>query len=57
LPDRVLAPQVIFLAFELDQADQKFQADDEFLFSIQERINSWVGMEKLKAFSFQILEK
>ena len=57
LPDRVLAPQVTFLAFEIVQADQKFLIVDEFLFSIRERINSWGGLEKLKVFSLQILAK
>ena len=57
MPDRVLAPQLTFLAFELDQADQKFLIVDEFLFSIRERINSWEGSGKLKVLSFEILTK
>jgi len=58
LPDRVLAPQVtFFLAYELGQTDQKFLVDDEFLFAVREQINSWVGSEKLKVFSFQIFAK
>jgi hypothetical protein len=57
LPARVLAPQFTFLAYELAQVGQKFLTADGFLFSIGIRTNSWVGMEKWKVFSFQILAK
>ena len=57
MPDRVLAPQVTFLTYELDQVVQIFLVYDEFLFEARARSNSWVGTEKLKVFSFQILAK
>jgi hypothetical protein len=57
LPDRVLAPQVTFLAFELVQAVQKFLAYDKFLHAIAGQSNSWAGLERLKVVSFQILAK
>ena len=57
MPDRVLAPQVIFLAYELDQVGQIFLVDDEFLFAVRLRTNSWAGLEKLKVLSFEILTK
>jgi hypothetical protein len=57
LPDRVLAPQVIFLAYELTQAVQRFLIADEFLFEARDRSNSWASSEKLKVFSFQISAK
>ena len=46
LPDRVLAPQVTFLASELVQADQKFLIVVEFLFSIRMWTNSLGGSGK-----------
>ena len=57
LPDRVLAPQVTFWAYELAQADQKFLTDGEFLFEDRDRSNSWADSGKLNAFSIQILAK
>ena len=57
MPDRVLAPQVTFLAYELDQVGQIFLVDDEFLFAVPLRTNSWAGLEKLKVLSFEILAK
>ena len=60
--DKKLQPLVernkpLFSVYELAHVAQKFLAGDRFLFSIQVRSNSWVGMEKLRVFSFQILAK
>ena len=57
MPDRVLAPQVTFLAYELAQDSRKFLTDDEFLFEVRDRSNSWASSGKLKVFSLQILAK
>jgi hypothetical protein len=45
------------LAFELDQADQKFSNANGLLVEARDRSNSWAGSGRLKAFSFQILAK